>query len=155
MIVQFLVTLCYSVVEYYFVTDRCGLPVELWEEENFRLTSVRDFIPPTHFRLKWRHSAYTPTYGTGTRHPNHQPEEESTTTTLICLHLTTPRLRRTDLGRLPTINKNITPSEWACIEDHRAGFVSPPQSEHEYPEVEPDTTPLWYQYTDSNVGSRH
>jgi len=59
----------YSVVEYYFVTDRCGLPVELWEEENFRVTSVRDFIPPTCFRLKWRHSAYTPTYSTGTRHP--------------------------------------------------------------------------------------
>ena len=86
---------------------------------------------------------------------NHQPEEESTMTIPIHLHTTTPRLRHTVPGRLPTINKDITPSEWACIEDHRAGFVSPPHSEHEYPQVEPDTTPSWYQYTDSNVGSRH
>jgi len=86
---------------------------------------------------------------------NHQLEEESTATIPIRLHLTTPRLRCTDPGCLPTINENITPSKWARIEDHRAGFVSPPHSEHEYPEVEPDTTPSWYQYTDSNVGSRH
>jgi len=86
---------------------------------------------------------------------NHQPEEESTATIPIRLHPTTPLLRRRDLGRLPTINENITPSEWARIEDHRAGFVSPPHSEHEYPEVEPDTTPSWYNHTGSNIGSRH
>jgi len=147
----------YSVVEYYFVTDRCGLPIELWEEETFRATSVQDFIPPTHFRLKWRHSAYTPTYSTGTCHPKPPTGGGggSTMTIPIHLHLTTPCLRPVIPGRLPTINKDITPSEWACIKDHQAAHITPKQSKHDYPQVEPDTTPSWYQYTDSNIGSWH
>jgi len=73
----------------------------------------------------------------------------------IRLHQSTPRFHARAPGHLETINEDITPSEWARIEDHRAGFVSPPHSEHEYPVVEPNTTPSWYQYTDSNIGSRH
>ena len=86
---------------------------------------------------------------------NHQQREESIMTIPICLHQLPPHFRARVPGRLETINENITPSEWARIEDHRASFVSPPHSEHEYPKVEPDTTPSWYQHTDSNVGSRH
>jgi len=86
---------------------------------------------------------------------NHQQREESTVTIPIHLHQSTPPFRARAPGHLETINENITPSKWARIEDHRAGFVSPPHSKHEYPEVVPDTTPSWYQYTDSNIGSRH
>jgi len=86
---------------------------------------------------------------------NHQQREESTVTIPIRLHQSPPHFRARAPGRLETINEDITPSEWARIEDHRAGFVSPPHSEHEYPEVEPDTTPSWYNHTDSNIGSRH
>jgi len=86
---------------------------------------------------------------------NHQQREESTMTIPIRLHQSPPHFRARVPGHLETINKDITPSEWARIEDHRAGFISPPHSEHEYPEVEPDATPSWYQHTDSNIGSRH
>ena len=59
----------YSVIEHYYVTDRRGLPVELWEQETFRPTAIRDYCPRPSFKLKWRHANYMPTYGTGTRYP--------------------------------------------------------------------------------------
>ena len=86
---------------------------------------------------------------------NHQQREESTMMIPICLHQSTPHLHTRVPGCLETINKDITPLEWACIEDHRLTHISPKNSKHDYPQVEPNTTPPWYQYTDSNIGSRH
>ena len=86
---------------------------------------------------------------------NHQVREESTETEPTPLLPAIPRLRVLVCGPLQTINKDITPSEWARIAEHEAAHITPQNSECKYPQVEPDTTPSWYQYTDSNIGSRH
>jgi len=158
MIVDFIARLCQIFTQWWNSTSlQIDLDYQL-NSGNRRLSGCLQFVitaPNPNLNLSSDTPIIHPLMAQALTTLNHQQMEESTVTIPIHLHQSTPHLCARVPGHLETINKDITPLEWACIADHKAAHISPPNSEHDYPQVELDTTPSWYQYIDSNVRSRH